>query len=157
VVNGIITQLKSADDVPYSYTSKEYTLTSETVADGDGGHPLLDNFQDLPWVNIESGGNRQVTRIFTTGTDKKLFFGFDVWDAKSQHNVIYDDSNPSYKYVWSDYDTSLTPYPPLVDLEDIEERKWLLFDKEGVMEVINTPKNNGIDFKRVNGVLMVDI
>ena len=163
VVNGIITQLKDSNDIPYSYLAKEYTLTSQTIADGDSGHPQLYIIQDLPWVDIDNGGNRQITRIFTTATDKKLLFGFDVWDAKSKHNIIYDGSNPSYRYVYTDYDTSFTPYPPLVDLEDIEERRWLMFDKEGIMEEIDTPKElregaeEKTDYKRLNGVLMVKI
>ena len=157
VVNGIITQLKDSSDVPYSYTAKEYTLTAQTVADGDGGHPQIFIFQDLPWVDIDDAENRQITRIFTTATKKGLLFSFDVWDAKSQHDVIYDDSNQAYKYVWSDYDTLFSSYPPLVDLEDIEGRKWLLFDKEGIPKEIDTPKDNDIDFKRVNGLLMVDV
>ena len=80
-----------------------------------------------------------------------------MWDAKSKHNVVYDDSNPAYKYLWSDYDTAFTAYPPLVDLEDIEDRKWLLFNKEGLLKEIDTPKENDIDFKRVNGLLMVNV
>lgn len=157
VVNGVITQLKGSDDVPYSYWSKEYTLTAQTTADGDGGHPQIFIFQDLPWVDIDSDGNRQITRIFTTSTDKGLLFSFDVWDTKSKHDVIYDGSNPAYKYVWSDYDTSFTAYPPLVDLEDIEERKWLMFDEDGAMTEIATPKVNDVIYKRVNGLLMVNI
>ena len=151
VVNGVITQLD------YSYTAKEYTLTSQTVADADGGHPLIYIFQDLPWVDIESGANRQITRIFTTETDKGLLFAFDVWDCKSKHDLIYDDSNPAYKYLWSEYDTAFTPYPPLVDLEDIEERRWLLFDKKGIFREIDTPKNGSVEYKRINGLLMVKI
>jgi hypothetical protein len=156
VVNGVITQLKDSDDVAYSYTSKEYTLTAQTVADGDGGHPQIFIFQDLPWVDIDNDGNRQITRIFTTATDKSLLFGFDVWDAKSKHDVVYNDSNPAYKYLWSDYDTSFTAYPPLVDLEDIEERKWLMFDVDGESREIIPPKEDGIDYKRINGLLMVN-
>ena len=157
VVNGVITQLKDASDVPYSYLAKEYTLTAQTTADGDGGHPQIFIFQDLPWVDIDIDGNRQITRIFTTSTDKSLLFGFDVWDAKSKHDVIYDDSNPAYKYLWSDYDTSFTAYPPLVDLEDIEERKWLMFDIEGTIKEITPPNVDGVDYKRINGLLMVNI
>ena len=151
VVNGVITELG------YSYLAKEYTLTAQTTADGDGGHPQIFIFQDLPWVDIESGSNRQITRVFTTETDDGLLFSFDVWDAKSKHDLIYDDSNPAYKYLWSDYDTAFTPYPPLVDLEDIEERRWLLFDKEGIFKEIDTPKEDGFDFKRINGLLMVSV
>ena len=157
VVNGVITQLQDSDGVPYSYLSKEYTLTAQTVADGDGGHPQIFIFQDLPWVDIDDAGNRQITRIFTTEADKKLLFGFDVWDAKSNHNVVYDDSNPAYKYLWSDYDTSFTAYPPLVDLEDIEERKWLMFDVDGESREVEPPNEDGVDYKRINGLLMVNV
>lgn len=159
-VNGVKTEL------PYKYTAREYTLTSESVDDSDVGHPIIYTFIDLPWVDIgyDSGGspittetNRQITRVFTTADNGKLLLSFDVWDAKSKHDVVYDSSNPAYKYLWADYDTGVTVFPPLVDLFSIQDRKWLLFNTGGSYEEITPPKTAGINYERVNGLAMLGV
>ncbi|MCK5608757.1 hypothetical protein KAR91_43165 [Candidatus Pacearchaeota archaeon] len=159
VVNGVIT------DLPYSFTAREYTLTADVVDDADGGHPLINQWIDLPWVDVgyDAAGsqleetNRQLSRVFTTAADNSLLISFDIWDTKSKHDLIYDDSNPAYKYLWAEYDTALGTFPPLIDLLDIETRKWMRFDTSGEYEEIDTPKVDGIDYERVNGLLMVNI
>jgi hypothetical protein len=157
VVNGVIT------DLPYSFTSREYTMTADVVDDSDGGHPAINQWADLPWVDIgyDADGNaleetnRQLSRIFSTTADNSLVIGFDIWDTKSKHDLIYDDSNPSYKYLWPVYDTALGSFPPLIDLLNIEERKWMMFTPDGEYNEIDTPKIAGVDYERVNGLLMV--
>jgi hypothetical protein len=158
-VNGTVTQLSDSSGTPYGYTATENYLTSETVTDTDPTHPLLsgpnDRFGDLPWVDIADGGNTQITRVFTTSTDDKILFSFDIWDCKSRHNLVYDTSGGN-KNLWPDLDTTLTPFPPLVDTEDIQDRKWLLFDKNSDVKEITPPKNEaGENYRRINGILMV--
>jgi hypothetical protein len=162
VVNGIIS------DLPYSFTSREYTLTADSIDIYSG--PVTPYFTSTskistPWVDIGYDAlgepleeiNRQLSRVFTTATDNSLLISFDIWDTKSKHDLIYDDSNPSYKYLWAEYDTGLGTFPPFIDLMDIEARRWMLFDTAGTYQEVDTPKVDGTDYERVNGLLMVNI
>jgi hypothetical protein len=161
-VNGAVTDLIDANDQPYKHTIKEYTLTAEST---NGSGTNIYTWIDLPWMdvgydkngNLLDENNRQITRVFSTATKENILFAFDVWDAKSKHNLVYDDSNPSYKYLWADYDTGVTAYPPLVDTFSVEERRWMLFGKNGSFRGITPPRINGIDYQRVNGMLMVEV
>jgi len=103
--------------------------------------------------------NTNVSRYFTdTSIDEsKLLFSFDMYPIKGYNKIDTKKIDAFRLYAYPSYDFS-KGYIPYADAQKLKDRKWLLFDTNGVYTEIETPKmrdvHSGelINYERVNGI-----
>ena len=89
--------------------------------------------------------NYAMTRPFFDSIDGQLFFDIDVYKTSYKNRVSVD----------SDNDLTATYEPPPYfesDANNIYDRKWMLFNKNGDYKTIEPPQKDGNNWERVNGV-----
>lgn len=145
VVNGIKTQITYTDVnkkiQPRQSVNHENQLVIGNVPyTGSGIYYVTGGYiQQIPWVNIDDGSSN-ITRIFTSASQKHILIGFDVFNVGINHILAID----AHGNLTASYDTSIRPnFPPSSDgtYPFTADRKWLLFDSGGGLSAdIQTPQ-----------------
>ncbi len=89
--------------------------------------------------------NYAMTRPFFNSIDGQLFFDIDVYKTSYKNRVSADSDND----LTATYET-----PPYYesDANNLYDRKWMLFNKDGDYKTIEPPQKDGNNWERVNGV-----
>jgi hypothetical protein len=145
VVNGVKTQITYTDInkkiQPRQSVNHENQLVVNNIQySGLAMYEVTGGYlQQIPWVNIDDGSSN-ITRIFTSASQKHILIGFDVFNVGINHILAIDGSGN----LTASYDTSVRPnFPPSSDgtYTFTSDRKWLLFDTGGNLSSdIPTPK-----------------
>lgn len=158
VVNGKIYPLK------YKSTNHEKQLVVDNVQySGAGADKVTGGYiQQLPWVDIDEGSSN-LTRIFTSASQKHILIGFDVFNVGINH-IFSLNNHGGDTTLEAVYDPSLRPFPPASDgvYPFTQDRQWILFTPDGSFaSSVSTPKfdsGGGImkNVQRINSLCLLE-
>jgi len=169
-VNGVLHKIPDASMRFWDYTIFEGKLLSEhmdypkeDIESGKAVQFLMShNYSNVSYLfdgtedkYDNSNLNRPFTDVSIDGT--KLLFSYDLYPIKIYNTIKSRRADQYTNIVYPAYDFS-KGYYPFADAQKLKDRKWLLFDINGLYTEIETPKTVDketkklVNYERLNGV-----